>query len=162
MTRRIVCLAFGIMASFAAPTVVGAQKRVGLSPGFAVGSTLSGYSTRSEPAGAWARGGHLLATLDVEKPGWPVRLRGEAMAVARSHNHGPVSLGASVILPVGGGRFRPYALAGTGIYGVGGVGHPIGWSAGGGAEYRRRTATIFVEARHQTQTPSAVSLGVRF
>lgn len=50
----------------------------------------------------------------------------------------------------------------AGVYGVGGVGHPFGWSVGGGAEYHRRTATLFVEARRHTLTSSAVSLGVRF
>ena len=73
-----------------------------------------------------------------------------------------MSLGASAVLPLGGGSLRPYAVAGGGVYGVGGGGHPLGWSAGGGAEYRRRTATLFLEARRHSQTPGATSAGVRF
>lgn len=84
------------------------------------------------------------------------------MAVALNQSHGPVSLGASAVLPLGHGPLRPYAIASAAFYGVGGVGHPLGWAAGAGAEVRRRAVTLFLEARRHSETPSAVSLGVRF
>lgn len=142
------------------PTGLAAQRRVTLSPAVALGAALDG--TRAGGSTWTNTGRHALLTVDVEATGVPVRFRGEAMAVARSQSHGPVSLGASVVVPLGRGRVRPYALAGGGVYGVGGVRHPIGWSAGGGAEYRRRSATIFAEVRRHSQTASAVSFGVRF
>ena len=163
MTRQSVCLALGILAAALVPSGLFAQKRITLSPGVAFGSTFTANAARSNlSAHALVRGRHALVTLDVEARGVPVRIRGEAMAVSASQNHGPVSLGASFVLPIGGGRFRPYALAGAGVYGVGGVGHPTGWNAGAGAEYRRRAMTVFAEARHHSQTPSAFSLGLRF
>jgi len=163
MTRQLACLAIVVVAATAVPSGLSAQKRFTLSPGVAVGSTFTGNAARSPlSAPGWARGRHALLTLEIEARGVPVRIRGEAMAVSASQNHGPVSLGASLVLPVGGGRFRPYALVGGGVYGVGGVGHPAGWSAGAGAEYRRRAMTVFAEARHHTETPRAFSLGVRF
>ena len=143
----------------AIPATLSAQRRVTLSPGLAVGAAFDPSRTAGSTL---TTGRHALLTLDVERAGLPIRLRGEAMAVGASQSHGPVSLGASAIIPLGRGRLRPYAVAGGGVYGVGGVGHPVGWSAGGGAEYRRRSSTLFVEARRHSQTPSAVSVGVRF
>jgi hypothetical protein len=148
-----------VLAIAIAPAGLEAQRRMTLSPGLALGAAFDGPRAGGS---TWTSGRHALLTLDVEAAGLPVRLRGEAMAVALSQSHGPVSLGASAVLPLGRGRLRPYAVAGGGVYGVGGVGHPVGWSAGGGAEYRRRTATLFMEARRHSQTPSAVSVGVRF
>jgi hypothetical protein len=138
-----------------APASLTAQRRVTLSPGIALGEAFN-------VAGAGlVHGRHALLTLDVEAARVPVRLRAEAMA-ALSQGHGPVSLGASIVFPLGRGQLRPYALAGAGVYGVGGVGHPIGWSAGAGAEYRRRGTTLFLEARRHNRTPSGVSIGLRF
>jgi hypothetical protein len=103
-----------------------------------------------------------MLTFDVASAKTALRLRGEAMAVSASRNHGPVSLGAAVILPFGNADLRPYAIAGAATYGVGGVRHPLGVNAGVGAEYRRRSITWFAEGRYHTETPSAVSFGVRF
>jgi hypothetical protein len=147
----------------AAPAGLSAQSRVSLSPGVALGTAV-GAGTDRAPLGrsGVVHGRHALLTLDVEARGVPVRLRGEAMAVALTQAHGPLSLGASLVLPLGAGRLRPYALAGAGVYGVGSVGHPVGWSAGAGAELRQRGATFFLEARRHSQTASGVSVGVRF
>lgn len=154
--RRIAVLA---LAALTVPESLLAQRRVRVSPGLALGTAVETFRPSSS---VWTTGHHALATLDVEASGVPFRLRGEVMAVGLNQSHGPVSIGASLVLPVGRWRVRPYALAGGGVYGVGGVGHPVGWSSGVGAEYRRRTVTTFVEARRHTQTPTAVSLGLRF
>ena len=152
-------LAAFMLVALAAPASVSAQHRVKLSPGLAIGTAFD----RPQSAGSsWVTGRHTLLTLDVETMHSPLRLRGEVMAVALNQSHGPVSVGASAVLPLGRGTLRPYVVAGSAFYGVGGVGHPVGWSAGGGAEYRRRTTTLFLEARRHTETASAVSLGLRF
>ena len=152
-----------VMALVVAPGSLEAQRRVSLSPGIAVGEALGQRAAGATPIGSgWTRGRHAMLTLDVAAVNIPVRLRAELMAASQRQAHGPVSLGASVVLPIGAGRLRPYALAGAGVYGVGSVGHPIGWSAGGGAEYRRQSATLFLEARRHSQTASAVSIGLRF
>lgn len=151
--------AITVLALATVPATLSAQRRVTLSPGLAIGAAFD----RSEAGGStWTSGRHALLTLDVEAISLPIRLRGEVMAVALPQSHGPVSLGASALLPLGRGRIRPYAVAGAGVYGIGGVGHPVGWNAGGGAEFRRHRTTMFLEARHHSQTPSAISLGLRF
>lgn len=151
-----------VLALVTAPAGLGAQRRVTLSPGLALGMAFNSAGTGAVASGSWTRGRHALLTLDVEAANIPARLRGEMMAVSLPQAHGPVSLGASVVLPLGRDRLRPYALAGLGVYGVGGVTHPLGWSVGGGAEYRTQAATLFVEGRRHKQTPSAVSVGLRF
>lgn len=161
MGHRSVSLQIAItaLALVTAPASLSAQHRVTLSPGLAVGAAFD----RSEVGGStWMNGRHALLTLDVEAANVPIRLRAEAMAVALAQSHGPLSLGASAVLPLGRRRIRPYALAGAGAYGIGGVGHPLGWSAGAGMEYRRQTVVLFLEARRHSQTPSAVSVGLRF
>ena len=152
-------IAVTLLALATVPATLSAQRRVTLSPGLAIGAIFD----RSEAGGStWTSGRHALLTLDVEAVNLPIRLRGEVMAVALTQSHGPVSLGASALLPLGRGRIRPYAVAGAGVYGIGGVGHPVGWTVGGGAEFRRRKTTMFLEARHHSQTPTALSLGLRF
>ena len=148
-----------VLAGLAAPGRLSAQRRVTVSPGLALGTAFDRSGTTGS---GWVSGGHALLTFDIETARTPVRLRGEVMAVARAQNHGPLSVGASAILPVGRGSLRPYAVAGGAFYGVGGVRHPLGWNAGAGAEYRRRATTLFVEARRYSETPSALSLGLRF
>ena len=141
------------------PASLAAQRRVGLSPELALGAA---FERPDVIRPSWTSGRHALLTLDASVPNVPVRLRAEAMAVSLPQSHGPVSVGVSALLPLGRGRLRPYVLGGAALYGIGGVGHPLGWSAGAGAEFRRRTATLFVEARRHSQTPSAASVGVRF
>ena len=139
-----------------------AQRRITFSPGFAVGTALSdgpGLPTSSQEI----KSRHALLTLDVSVRRVPVRLRAEAMAgTGLQYAHGPFSLGASVVLPIGERELRPYVLAGAGVYGVGGVGHPTGATAGGGAEYRAGRSTYFLEGRLHSQSRHAISLGVRF
>jgi hypothetical protein len=152
-----------VVALVVAPGRVEAQRRVSLSPGIALGEALGQRAAGTTPIGSgWTRGRHAMLTLDVAAVNLPVRLRAELMAVSQRQAHGPVSLGASVVVPIGASQLRPYALAGAGVYGVGSVGHPVGWTAGVGAEYRRQSATLFLEARRHSQIPSAVSVGLRF
>ena len=140
-------------------SVVDGQQHVTMSPGIALGAALSGM--RPDRA-SWAHGRHALATLDLAVATWPVRFRAEAMVVALPQSHGPLSLGASALVPFGSGRLRTYGVVGTGVYGVGGVRQRLGWSAGAGVESPFGAMRVFLEARHHTQTPSAVSLGIRF
>lgn len=141
------------------PRATLAQRGISLSPGLAIGGALDQASARQTGR---TNGRLLMLTVDVASAKTPLRLRGEAMAVAANQSHGPVSLGAAAILPVGNGELRPYAIAGAAVYGVGGVGHPLGLNAGAGAEFRSKAMTVFAEARYHRRTPSALSLGVRF
>ena len=158
-SRCVTYVATTVLALFAATMPISAQRRVTLSPGLAIGTGLEGTRVGETQR---ASGRHALLTLDIEATSVPVRVRAEAMAAVGPQAHGPVSLGASAILPIGDSRLRPYALAGAGVYGVGGVGHPIGLTAGVGAEYRNQKRTVFLEVRRHTESPAGISLGIRF
>jgi hypothetical protein len=161
--RRYRCVGLHVAASVLAfatvSTPASAQRRVTLSPGLAIGTGLQGSRVGETQR---TSGRHAVLTLDIEAADVPVRLRAEAMAVVGPQAHGPVSLGASAVVPIGDGRLRPYALVGAGVYGVGGVGHPIGLTAGVGAEYRGHKTTAFLEARRHTESPAGISVGIRF
>jgi hypothetical protein len=160
--HRSVTVAAVTVLLVAAQGAAHAQRRVTFSPGLAIGSAISRLERQPTSGSPWVKGGHAMLTLDVEARGIPLRFRGEAMAVGLNQSHGPMSVGASVVMPFGANRLRPYLLAGAGVYGVGGVRHPIGYTMGTGAEYRRSGTTIFVEGRLQSQTTNAISLGLRF
>ena len=127
-------------------------------PLFAAGLAL-GTATQPSPSYADPQGGRfhsaLLATVSPRR--WPVEFRGELTWANWASYAGPVGLVANAVVPVGrialdaehaALTLRPYAIAGLGVYGVGGVpprkGH---WNLGGGVRLAGARRAVFLEAR---------------
>jgi hypothetical protein len=130
-----------------------------------VGTGLSSLPSRGPDPQAGRL--HSMLVVGVAPARWPVELRADVMWAHWASFAGPVSATANVVLPFGTitlddrARVRPYVLAGTGYYGVGGVSPQMGVNAGAGARLELPRIAAFVEGRrHGRYQRTFLTLGV--
>ncbi len=152
MLFRLSCLLLAAGLIELVPRGLQAQSG-GLIVGAATGFSASyGPPRAAEPRGRY----HSLLVLGFAPPGTRLEWRADVMWVHWASYTGPVSVTANAILPIGGlllggGRLRPYVLAGYGVYGVGSSVRNDAVNAGGGLRFELDRASLFVEGRRHLE-----------